>query len=291
MTCDLDFRQGSVMNLAAYFSRAYLPRLVARGVKAATIADYERVVRSAPTRPTRDSVVSWLASMDAPASTRNNRRRYLLAVLRDARRRGLVGSWIDDIPKAFESSRLPRAWRLDEFERLLEACNRLAEQYSGLDAPLWWRSFLLTSWYTGLRVQSLLRARADALDLTAATLVVHSTKDRRELIYVLPEDAIAAIHAIWGQRQRIWPWPFADQRKTLLRRMRRLIATAELPQLDKPFHAVRRSVASYITAQAGLASACDYLDHCRVEITRRHYVDPRIANTVRHAAHMMPRPK
>lgn len=279
------------MDIAAYFHDFYLPRLAAKGVAASTIDDYAVVVRTAPPSPTADSVTAWLAAMKSPAATKNRKRRYLLAILRDARRRDLVGDWIEDIPKALETDRLPRAWKLDEFERLLHACRKLDEHYAGIRAELWWHSFLLTLWYTGVRVLTLIDVRDDELDLASATLVVTSTKDRRQILYVLPADACEAIRLILWRRHYVWPWPFLDKKKTLLRRIRHLITLAELPQLAKPFHAIRRSVASYITAASGLSSACDALDHCRTEITRRFYVDPRIATPTRLIGTMMPQPR
>lgn len=141
-----------------------------------------------------------------------------------------------------------------------------------------------------MRVLTLVDARIENLDLGAATLVVASSKDRRQILYVLPADACEALRAIWWHRQHVWPWPYADRKKTLLRRIRKLITLAELPQLDKPFHAIRRSTASYVAAGQGISSACDYLDHCRPEITRRYYVDPRIAVPHRNAGGVIPRP-
>jgi integrase len=279
------------MDLTAFFVDTYLPRLIARGVRPATIADYQAMIRDAPPSPTASEVTDWLCGLAQPAATRNRKRRYLLAVLRDARRHGLVGDWIEDVPKALESERLPRAWTVAEFSRLLSACDQLAEHYHGIHAKLWWRSFLLTVWYTGVRVLTLIDARVDEIDLGTGTLVVTSTKDRRQILYMLPPDACEAIKLIYARRVHIWPWPFTDRTKTLLRRMRRLITLAELPQLATPFHAIRRSVASYVTAYAGLSSACDALDHCRSEITRRYYVDPRIATPTRAIGNMMPRPR
>lgn len=278
------------MVLQAYFRDFYLPRLLAKGVATTTIEDYDLVVRLAPSDPTADSVTAWLAEMDSPPATRNKHRRYLLAILRDARRHGLAGDWIEDIPKAMETMVLPRAWRLDEFERLLAASNQLDEEYGGIRAPLWWQSFLLTLWYTGLRVHSLLDARCENLDLGAGTLVVVSPKDRCQILYLLPEDACEAIRQILCHRTHVWPWPWDDHTKTLLRRIRRMIELAELPQLSKPFHAIRRSVASYVAASSGVASACEVLDHCRMEITRRYYIDPRIAKPTKRAGQSMPRP-
>ena len=279
------------MNLTAYFERTYLPRLTAKGVKEATIADYQSIVKSAPQEPTSENVVGWLAGMkSSSAATRNRHRRYLLAVLRDARKKGLFGDWIEDVPKAYESEVLPRAWTVAEFSRLLAACDTVDESYVGIRAPAWWRSFLLALWYTGLRVNSLLPALCENLDLGAGTLVITSSKDRKQILYVLPDDACQAVRLIIGQRRHIWPWPYSDRKKTTLRRIRAIIAAAELPQLSKPFHAIRRSVASYVAAKDGVSTACDFLDHCRTEITRKWYLDPRIAVTPRRGGQSMPKP-
>jgi hypothetical protein len=125
------------MNLAAYFDGVYLPRLQAKGVRNTTLADYQVIVRTAPENPTAESVTQWLAEMKSPGPTKNRRRRYLLAILRDARKHGFLGDWVEDVPKAFEAETLPRAWTVAEFGRLLAGCNQLDERYCGIRAELW----------------------------------------------------------------------------------------------------------------------------------------------------------
>jgi integrase len=53
------------------------------------------------------------------------------------------------------------------------------------------------------------------------------------------------------------------------------------------FHAIRRSTASHFAAQGGDATAA--LDHSSPRLTRRWYLDPRIADHALRPAQVLPR--
>jgi len=278
------------MDLMHFFDAHMRNRLIATNVRASTVRDYERVARLAPAPCIEETTVRWLAALQVAPATRNKYRRYLMAMLHQARRRGLVGDWIDNIPTALEQQTMPRAWTVAEFARLLAAAQAIEEQYCGVAGHAWWRAFLLALWYSGARVDAMAAARWSNLDLGARTLVVRSAKTRRQVLYELPADLTAALRALGRRHGDVWPWPWRDRKKTRLRRMRFLIDQADLPQLEKPFHAIRRSVASYVAARLGTAVACDALQHSRPGITARYYIDPRIYRQLHQAAAVMPRP-
>ena len=279
------------MDLGAFFDEFFHDRLIAIDVRQETVSDYRRVAFSAPNPLDEDSAVRWLSQLPGSPATRNKYRRYLLCMLLHARRKGLVGDWIRNLPKAKESKLLPRAWTVEEFSQLLEAAGSVEESYNGVPGNLWWRSLLLSLWYTGCRVQSMLDVRTDDVDIANGTIVVESQKDRRQMLYLLPDDASRAMRRIGWRREMMWPWPWADRKKTLLRRLRQIIFEADLPQLATPFHAIRRSVASYVANKLGVAVACDVIGHSRMSTTQRHYIDPRICCNARKAASVMPSPK
>ena len=281
-----------MIDLAEFFHDCYLPRLRAKGVRESTIAEYRVVVRSAPEQLDLASVTRWLSTLDRAPATRNRYRRYLLALLRHARAVGaLDAAWIDQVPAVREDSRAPRAWTVDEFSRILRATEHLDERYGRIHATDWWRSFLLTLWYTGARVETVAQALRCNLSLCERWILLYERKTRQEAVYSLPNDCVSAIRRMGLIRDpRVWPWPWRDGKKTRLYRLRRLIEIAGVPQLRHPFHAIRRSVASYIAASDGLAAACSALDHSRPAITSRHYVDPRIARRRIDVAAYLPRP-
>ena len=274
--------------LAQFYRSRFRPRLVAASVRPDTLADYDRLVRLAPDPIDEDGAVRWLSSLEAAAATRNKYRRYLLAIMRYAARQGLTDHW--DLPRSAEDHHLPRAWTVSEFSRLLKATDTLCESYCGVCGQAWWRSLLLVLWYTGERVGSVIACKWEDCDLSERTLIVRSPKTRSEALHVLPPDAADAIWEARGGEMLIWPWPFCDRKKTLLRRVRRLIDEARLPQLATPFHAIRRSVASYVAVQLGAAVACDALRHSRMSTTERYYLDPRICRQTEKASTVMPRP-
>ena len=277
-----------MLALAAFYRDRFRPRLLAASIHPGTLSDYDRLVRLAPDPIDEDLAVRWLCNLSCAAATRNKYRRYLLAIARLARRQGLADDW--DLPRAAEEKKLPRAWTVEEFRRLLAAADHITEPYCGICGSLWWRSLLLTLWYTGERVGSVLAARWSDVDLSTGSLVVRSPKTHSEALHVLPGDVLALLREIHGRRRWVWPWPWADKKKTLLRRMRAMLDQAELPQLETPFHAIRRSVASYVAVQLGAAVACDALHHSRLSITERYYLDPRICRAHEKASAVMPRP-
>ncbi len=280
-------------DIRAFFATTHLSRLRQKGVRDSTIAEYRCVLRSLPDDVTLDSVTEWLSHLDRSAATRNRYRRYLLAVLRHMVRRGAAElPWLDDIPPAAEMRRVPRAWTVDEFSSLLDATEVLRERYCGIPARSWWRSFLLALWYTGARVETVAAATRNNLSLRDGWLLLVSTKDRAEIVYDLPRDCVDAIRQMGIVRHpAVWPWPWRDGKRTRLRRIRRLIEHAGLPQVARPFHAIRRSVASYVAASDGVAAACAALDHSRPGITSRYYIDPRIARRRVDLASAIPQPK
>lgn len=280
------------MDVRRFFSEHYVRRLRAKGVADSTITEYRAIVRQLPAEPTLENLTAWLAGLKLAPATRNRYRRYLLALLREAQRMGFCSDgWFVDLPVARVARKLPRAWTVAEFGKLLEAASSVRERYCGITGAAWWQSLLLAAWYTGARVGTLNDALRNNLDLVAGHLVVISPKDQAEILYHLPDDCVRAIRRMGVvTAPLIWPWPWKDRKRTQLRRIRQLIETAKLPQIKQPFHAIRRSVASYVAASAGVAQACRVLDHSRPQVTRRYYLDPRIARLDVSVAEHVPRP-
>jgi integrase len=52
--------------------------------------------------------------------------------------------------------RVPRAWLIEEFQRLLEACETEYGEVVGVPARLWWRSGLLACYEAGERIAAIL---------------------------------------------------------------------------------------------------------------------------------------
>lgn len=281
----------SKTDLLEFYRTRYATRLAAKGVTPGTVDDYKVALREAPDFLSLDTLTTWLAKSTGAPGTKNHKLRCLLAVLRAARRQELFkGLWLEDVPVAATVQKVPRAWTGEEFAQLLAAADTLQESYFKIPAPRWWRAFLLGSWYTGARLHTLLTAYREGFDPRDGTLLLYSPKDHAEILYTLPPDAVAAIGAMNHHLRRLFPWPHDDWKKTLLKRMRLLIDQAGLPQLHQPFHAIRRSVASYIAAERGVHAAAEALHHCRAQITRDHYLDPRIVQPKVSAGSIMPRP-
>ena len=103
-------------------------------------------------------------------------------------------------------------------------------------------------------------------------------KTSKEQRFRLAPQAIASIALIYDpDRELIWPWPHC--RRTLFTHFRRICESAGLKPNRRGmdlFQRIRRSSISY-AAKCDLELARRLAGHSSVEMTRRHYIDERIA--------------
>lgn len=182
--------------------------------------------------------------------------------------------------------RVPRAWLIDEFRRLLEACAGEHGEVVGVPAAGWFRAILLTAYWTGERVGGLLALEWTDVEAQAILFRAETRKGQRADIYrPIPPECYEAIQAIRTSRKLVFDW---DRSYTLIwRRLGRICDRAGLPndRMSK-FHRVRKTSASYYKRGGGDPQSL--MGHSSPAVTRR-YLDPRIAEPDTTAPDILPR--
>ena len=235
---------------------------------------------------TERNVLGVLASLDGTPETINQQRAKLVALWNYAAKQRIVDRF-PVIPKMPSPRKLPVAFSVDDFRRLLAAATQQTGSISGIEAALWWKTLLVLGWATGERRTALLSFRWGDYSETRKTLIARaeSRKGRdRDRIYALPDWAVSllALHP-WPRGELIVPWDRNENAYFLA--WNRLLKTAGLPA-DRyhKTHALRRSHASHLAA-AGL-DASSSLGHSSPLVTERHYLDPRIVGANALGTHM-----
>ena len=243
------------------------------------------------TMPTEKQLVGWLQSLldrgRSPHSI-NHYVRVLNAVLRWGAAHGLCP--MIRLPKLKAPPSPPAAWTIAEIGRLLETAGRLPGLIGSVRTADWWQALILVLYWTGARIGSILEVRPSDLDFASGAIRLVKTKNKHSKLYRLHPQAIEAIRRIYDpQADRLFYWPHGIQ--WLYRQFRRLQKKAGVSIVSGiAFHRFRDTCLSYCWA-ADPAIAQRQADHSSAEITRRHYVDPRLVQAeARQAADVLPVP-
>ena len=242
---------------------------------------------------TDDSVIefmAWSKAAGKSVGTINGYRTCLLALWRHAWRKRLVDELPRDVPRMKEPKRLPTAWTLSEFDRILRAAANRDGAVAGVQASLWWPALLLTLYDTGLRINAILHSRTDDVDLTAGTLLVPADhqKQNADQLFTLHEDTVRLIRESEPQsREMLFPWPHRE--RDLRSRYRKILQAAGLPHGPKDlFHKLRRTSGTHLARATDRSTVQQHLGHSHPSVTAR-YIDPRIVGQLP-AANIMDRP-
>jgi len=235
-------------------------------------------------------LITWLQSLQAQGrspATLAHHRRILQAVLNWGAEQGLCPPV--RLPRIKVPQPTPEAWTVEQVSRILQAASRWPGQVGRWPARDWWPALLLTVYWTGARIGSILAARPS--DWDGQYLVIRHTKTGKQAVYRLHEQASEAIRRVYDPKaERLFEHPYA--RWWIFRQFRRIVEAAGVPApkgAGSLFHRLRRTCLSYCWA-ADPAIAQRQADHASAEITRRHYVDPRIVSEAKTAADVLPVP-
>lgn len=297
---------GKGETLMGFFDRFYrLRRLLNRSM--ATIDDYRSTIRffgrflmrTATVADLTDDNVSgfldWTIGRGRSPFTANKQRATLHALWRAARRSKLIEGE-PTIEKIATEKRVPEAWSLSEFARILDAASRVPGLVGDVPAADWWRALLITAYDTGLRISPLLHAELANLDQTEGWLRVKAStqKQKAEQAFKLHAHSLTAIAKILRPDAKfLFPWPYDPKRRvwrTLNRHYRAILKAAGVNTTARDlFHKVRRTTATYLADQAGAAVAQAYLGHSCASVTAA-YLDPTKIRALR-ATDLLPRPE
>lgn len=217
------------------------------------------------------------ALLDAELSpfTVNERVGRLKSLWNWAAKRGMVKTFptLERVPA---ENKIPRAWSIDELNRLFASCSREQGHVAGIPAASWWLALHAWLWCTSERKGATFALCWSMLDLDSMTAAVPGSirKGRKPRVYDLWPDCCSMLRAIQlPKRELVFPWPMNDG--TYYNHYSRILRRADLP-VGREFktHCMRVSHASWREASGGNAS--QDLGHSDPATTQRHYLDPRI---------------
>ena len=169
------------------------------------------------------------------------------------------------------------AWSLAELRMLLASCDRIDRKLRmGLPVRDYFRALLLAAYDTGLRPSDLFLSRWDQFSRAKRCILLVQHKTRKPHIVFLSDETVAAIEAIRGERERIFPLTWGG-----IRRWMELIfqgaSTQGFERLPgKNLGTLRKTNATEIYIVDGEAAAAESLGHTSgTRIVRKHYIDHR----------------
>jgi integrase len=235
----------------------------------------------------REALIDWMrwladAKKNGPATV-NGKRALAMAVWNDAADKGFCtfppSSRSEKIPKRIEPERIPVTWSLAEIDRILAAASAVPGCWSGIPAGRLWVLAILMFWDTGCRLQEVLTARMERIDLAAGSLLIPAENRkgrRRDRLYPLHSQTISALRStLPSDRELVFPYPYCE--RTLQKHLSAILHNAGLPaDRTRKFHCIRRSAESYAARERGVQWAADAVGH-NVAVARKSYVSPLIA--------------
>jgi len=205
-------------------------------------------------------------------------RSQILALWRWMREEDLTVGKMPRLKRRPKVARTPRAYTSQDIARLIVRARKRRGRTGGLPSAWWWSSILYAQWCCGARIGELMQLRWRNVDLVAGRVLFEADtrKGRRaDISHALPADLCQQLEEQrGGPDDLVWPWD-RKQPTSIYPSLRVLCRTAGVAYL--PFHAVRKSSASYVHANGGDATA--HLGHTSNEMTRRSYLAPAITQT------------
>lgn len=173
--------------------------------------------------------------------------------------------------------KIPKGYLHHEVEGLARAGLMRRRSIGPVPGDWFWPTLVMTAWYTGARIGSLLGVRWDDVDLDAGQIVFRAEEYKggvKTIVRAIPGDLIAMLRK--GKRaggELVWPWRDYRRGKTsIFTALRMLCDIAGVT--PRGFHAIRKASGSYVKAAGG--DAQDHLAHESERTTRQSYLDPKI---------------
>lgn len=227
--------------------------------RTATITDLERL-----------TVIGFLAArqQQVSAATTNKDRRGLLCLWRLAAELKLC-EWPIRLPRVKQPHKIPHTFTHDEMKRLIHAARHC--EYASF-----WSSLLLAAYDTAARISALMACRIEDVCFTNRTIRLRpeNSKTNTEQVLSIALDTAQAIaaHVLGRERSEII-WDFHHHPRRRFIHFRKLCADASV-HLPKGacFHSLRRTTATLLCRELGLAQASNRLGHSSEAVTSK-YID------------------
>lgn len=221
------------------------------------------------------SWLAWLKQTGRSPRTINNKRASIITLWRAAVELGLISIDAPDgrrVRRAKQPRRNPTAWKIDELQRLVAACED-GPRHDGWDGRHW-KALVLACYDTGERLNAILQATVSHLDQTRGTLFIPAEfrKGRTEdKLHRLHSSTVGAINETLGPWQKLlFPWPVA--RRAIWPEFKLILRGAGLPSSRRDlFHKLRRTGYTYLWCSHGPHAAAEFAGHH--DDLSRYYLD------------------
>jgi integrase len=171
---------------------------------------------------------------------------------------------------------VPKAYKAEELAKLIQEARHRKGLVAGKPAAWYWVTKIQAMFQSGERIGAILAIRWSEVDLERHTLtfLAATRKGHRETITRPITPALCKLLAMYqgAPNERVWPWLDDREMLSCYASLKVLCRTAGVPY--KPFHAIRKSTASYLK-RAGI-SAKKQLGHSSEEMAETHYYDEEI---------------
>lgn len=291
------------MTLREFFGTTYRP-LKLRGRSANTARLYDNLFRQFD---------KWLATegiaaegciehldelllaryLEHRASTRSpytaeKERSQLLALARLAWERRVPGlERMPTCPPGVLPDRVPTAWTAEEMQRLFAAAGRARGFVGTIPAGEWFPAAIMLAYETGERIGALMATPAN--DYRRPTLTVQPTArkgGRRGRVYSLSDGLCERLDLITRHGYpMLLPW--LQEPTHVYHRLKKILKAAGLGGKRLAWHQIRRTAISQIAAAGGDPVA--FAGHANPAVTKRWYLDPRMADRGPKPHELLPR--
>ena len=189
------------------------------------------------------------------------------------------------LPRTRKIRHAPQAYTVAEVSSLIRRARRREGVVGGQPAGWWWSTLLMAAWQTAERIGALLALRWADVDLDGRTLLfrAETRKGRSEDLQRAITPQLVQLLATHRKddKELVWHW---DREYTSLWPSLRILCQ-QAGVRGTGFHKLRKASASYVALAGG--DATQHLGHASPDITRQHYLDPRIT-AVKQAVDFLP---
>ena len=190
------------------------------------------------------------------------------------------------LPRSRKIRHAPQAYTVEEVSRLIQRASRRQGDIGGQPAAWFWKTLIRAAWETAERIGALLALKWADVDVDAKCLLfrAETRKGRSEDLQRGISDALAEQLRSHAKEpgERVWNWD--REHTSLWPSMRILCRSAGVRGTG--FHKLRKASASYVALAGG--DATEHLGHASPDITRQHYLDPRITAPKRAVDYLPP---
>ena len=190
------------------------------------------------------------------------------------------------LPRSRKIRHAPQAYTVEEVSRLIQRAGRRQGDIGGQPAAWFWQTLIRAAWETAERIGALLALKWADVDVDAKCLLfrAETRKGRSEDLQRGISDALAEQLRSHAREpgERVWNW---DREHTSLWPSMRILCK-QAGVRGTGFHKLRKASASYVALAGG--DATEHLGHASPDITRQHYLDPRITAPKRAVDYLPP---